>query len=736
MVLTPALKLQIGEWYKLLQTQVADFIPRLPQRQMIAEVAKTLAGEDDRHLVIEAPTGVGKTLSYLIPGIAVARSAEKKLVISTANVALQDQIFDKDLPLLKKFIPDLTFTAAFGRRRYVCPRNLAFTTAEPDTQGDLFLYLEESAGTRPAISGEQQQREQKVCSRLESSLKSGAWDGLRDHCDEQIDDSLWLRLSTDKNSCLAHHCQWYKECPFFLARREIEQAEVVVANHALVMAALESDAVLPPAKEMLLVVDEGHHLPEVARDALEMSSDISPAGSALQLDLFIKFIGTLRSWFTFKSPPPLASPGRLEEHCGGVRQLMQEMAEEFMPLLSEVSQGKAEHRFILGELPEEATARCQQLFKLCDGLRGLCEYLINALGEMTGKQDIVRIHRGLLQLNRFQGWFESLSKLWWLAGLNQLSGAPVSKWLTAEWQEEKCHLFFHCAGIRVSEQLEKLLWRKVPHVIVTSATLRSLNSFRRFSEMSGLKESAGDRFVTLDSPFNHLSQGKLVIPEMQYEPRLAEEALHIAEMARYFRQQVKEKKHTGSLVLFSSGRAMQQFLAHVTDLRLMLLVQGDQPRSRLIALHRQRVSEGQQSVLVGLQSFSEGLDLKGELLTQVHIHKIAFPPIDSPVILTEGEWLKSQQRYPFEIQSLPGASFTLIQQVGRLIRSHQCFGEVVIYDRRLLTKAYGSRLLAALPVFAIERPEIPPPESEQTVNRRGKLSAAPRKKAVTRRPKR
>lgn len=112
-------------------------------------------------------------------------------------------------------------------------------------------------------------------------------------------------------------------------------------------------------------------------------------------------------------------------------------------------------------------------------------------------------------------------------------------------------------------------------------------------------------------------------------------------------------------------------------------------------------------MLVGLQSFAEGLDLKGELLSQVHIHKIAFPPVDSPVVITEGEWLKSLKRYPFDVQSLPGASFTLIQQVGRLIRSHSCWGEVVIYDRRLLTKNYGKRLLDALPVFPISQPELP-----------------------------
>ena len=123
--------------------------------------------------------------------------------------------------------------------------------------------------------------------------------------------------------------------------------------------------------------------------------------------------------------------------------------------------------------------------------------------------------------------------------------------------------------------------------------------------------------------------------------------------------------------------------------------------------HRKRIDNGERSVLVGLQSFAEGLDLKGDYLTQVHIHKIAFPPIDSPVVITEGEWLKSLNRYPFEVQSLPAASFNLIQQVGRLIRSHGCWGEVVIYDKRLLTKNYGQRLLNALPIFPIEQPEVP-----------------------------
>ncbi|QBR51087.1 ATP-dependent DNA helicase DinG [Erwinia sp. QL-Z3] len=698
MALSAALKTQIAEWYKALQQQIPDFIPRAPQRQMIAEVAKTLSGDDGRHLAIEAPTGVGKTLSYLIPGIAVSRDEKKPLVVSTANVALQDQIYSKDLPLLKKIIPDLQFTAAFGRGRYVCPRNLSALATDEEKQGDLLLFLDEQMTAS--------KDERALCTTLEKNLNRHQWDGLRDHCEDTIEDSLWQRLSTDKANCLASNCHWFRECPFYVARREIEHADVVVANHALVMAALETESVLPPAKNLLLVLDEGHHLPDVARDALEMSGEITPGWTTLQLDLFCRLVEQCMAQFQPKRPPGLSNPERLKAHCEEVREQLQQLSHILAQLLPPNNQ-EGEYRFEMGLLPEEVLTICARLFKLSDGLRGLAEALLNDLSEKSGQFDVVRLHRTLTQMNKALGWFEASSKLWRLAAMEKASGAPVSKWATREIREGNAHLMFHCAGIRVSDQLEKLLWRKIPHVVLTSATLRSLSSFQRLQEMSGLTEKVGDRFVALDSPFNHIDQGKLVIPQMQYEPMLANEVKHLAEMAHFFRDQIKQAKHKGILVLFASGRAMQQFLAYIPELRLMMLVQGDKPRPALVALHRKRVEQGETSILVGLQSFAEGLDLKGDLLSQVHIHKIAFPPVDSPVILTEGEWLKSLKRYPFEVQSLPSASFNLIQQVGRLIRSHECFGEIVIYDRRLLSKSYGARLLGALPVFPIEQPAMP-----------------------------
>ena len=702
MALTSALKTQISDWYKKLQRNVDDFIPRLAQRQMMAEVAKTLAGESGRHLAIEAPTGVGKTLSYLIPGIAVSREESKTLVVSTANVALQDQIYRKDLPLLKAFIPDLTYTTAFGRRRYVCPRNLYFTG--DNRQPDLLYLLEDTALSSQAPES-LTVKDQKQCETLQKQLDNASWDGVRDHYPENIDDRLWARLSTDKAHCLAHHCQWYKECPFFAARRDIDNVDVIITNHALVMAALESDSVLPPAKDLLLIMDEGHHLPDVARDALEISAEITPANLLLLLDQFAKVIEQITAQFTLKSPPALAKPERLAAHGESIEELLSCFTQVVLPLVQ--TSPEQHYRFVMGELPDSLHELCEQLYKRYDNLRAAAETLINFLAEQTGKADMVRIHRGMLQLNRFFSHFEAQSKLWRLAGLRQLSGAPISKWVTLEKVDEKTQCWLHCAGIRVSTQLENILWSKVPHTILTSATLRSLNTFNRFQELSGLSEKATDRFVCLDSPFNHAEQGKLVIPQMRHEPDFQHEAVHLAEMAAIFRHLTDDSEHKGILVLFSSMRALQQFVELLADKRLSMLVQGDQPRTRLIELHRERVRAGQQSILIGLQSFAEGLDLKGELLTAVHIHKIAFAPIDSPVIVTEGEWLKSKQRYPFESQSLPSASFTLIQQVGRLIRSHHCRGEIIIYDRRLITRNYGARLLASLPVFPIEQPHFP-----------------------------
>lgn len=700
MALTAAIKTQISDWYQRFQREWPDFISRTPQRQMIAEVANAFAGEIGRHLVIEAPTGIGKTLSYLLPGIAVAKAENKTLIVSTANVALQDQILDKDLPLLKQIIPSLSYCVLFGRNRYVCPRNLYLIGDSDGRQPDLLWLLDDSH--QLANDDRPNKNQQNQCERLETKLNTAEWDGVRDHSEEFIDDALWQRLSTDKARCLAHHCQWFQSCPYYLSRQQVAQVDVTVTNHALLIKALENESVLPPVKSLLVVLDEGHHLPGIARDSLEQSADISTESCSLQLSNFMQLLSNMTEKINFKAPPLFKNLNALDKHCATIIDHHQAIGIAFKCYL-QLNPSTESYRFPLGELPDTLVDMARQLMLKYETLRSNSETLLNALGELTGKIDMLILHQAMLQLNRFLVFFETQTALWRLGSTSLLSGAPVSKWLT---QGKQTPLWFHCAGIRVSEQLEAILWKKVAHIVVTSATLQSLNSFQRFQELSGLSQLKDDRFVALDSPFNHAKQGKLVIPKMMTEPYFINEQTHLSEMAAIFRVSIAKTPVLGVLVLFASLRAMQFFLTKMSDMRQQLLVQGDHPRRQLIKLHQERIAKGEKSILLGLQSFSEGLDLKGKLLSQVHIQKLAFPPVDSPLIITESEWLQQQKRYPFEIQSLPSASFTLIQQVGRLIRSHHCFGEIIIYDRRLLTKSYGRRLLSALPAFPIEQSNI------------------------------
>ncbi|SET01028.1 ATP-dependent DNA helicase DinG [Thorsellia anophelis] len=711
MSLPNEVRTKITDWYKSLQQLIPNFISRAPQREMIAQVAKCLYGKDGRHLVIEAPTGVGKTLSYLLPGIAVCQHEQKVLVISTANIALQDQIFNKDLPLIHKIVPELKYVIAFGRARYVCPRNLSYLASKNDSQtGFLDLYDDDEFSVN--------QTESEQCFKLYDNLAKNQWDGVRDHHSETISDSLWQKMSTDKQNCLGRNCFHYRECPFFLARRDIESADVIVTNHALVLAALESESLLPAPDKMLLVLDEGHHIPDVARDSQEVHAEISLFQMLNQFDGFSKLIKQATALFDPPDKPALLK--NLEQFDSQI-ELAKELcdhltiiADSFLPAENESKgqdrysdRNEVTHIFELGKLTEEFTLLCDALQQSCSKFAGIADFFLEYFNDQTAKHDISKIQKFQLQFSRYFGYFDNLNKLWQLACKEASSQAPISKWLSRSFNGSVMYTYFHCAALRVSDALTRIIWNQVPHVVITSATLRSLNSFSRLEELTGLRPDLNDNFIALASPFTHHEQGRILIPKMKNSPAMENEEAHLNEMARFFIHQFEQTDHQAFLVLFNSNRAMSKFIELTQALRLSLLVQGDKPRSRLIELHKSRIDDGEKSVLVGLNSFSEGLDLREQYLTQVHIHKIGFPPITNPVVKTEDAWLRSKNRSPFDLLSLPQASFSLIQQVGRLIRSHDCRGEIIIYDNRLLTKGYGKRLLAALPAFPLIQPEIP-----------------------------
>lgn len=228
-------------------------------------------------------------------------------------------------------------------------------------------------------------------------------------------------------------------------------------------------------------------MPDVARDALEVEGEITLVQLTAQVDNFLHHVGQYLAQFRPAKPPKLANPERLQQHAEKLREAFRDFSLLTNALLPETSKDN-EYLFPMGLLPEAMQLCCQELFKLTDGLRGLAESILNDLTEQTAKQDIVRLHRSILLTSRAMGYFENMAKLWRLASIDQTSGAPISKWLSRRYEKNRSRLFLHCAGIRVSEQLQQLLWRNVPHIVITSATLRSLNSYSRFQELSGLSE--------------------------------------------------------------------------------------------------------------------------------------------------------------------------------------------------------------------------------------------------------
>lgn len=313
---------------------------------------------------------------------------------------------------------------------------------------------------------------------------------------------------------------------------------MVVANHALVMAAMESEAVLPDPKNLLLVLDEGHHLPDVARDALEMSAEITAPRYRLQLDLFTKLVATCMEQFRPKTIPPLAIPERLNAHCEELYELiasLNNILNLYMPAGQE-----AEHRFAMGELPDEVLEICQRLAKLTEMLRGLAELFLNDLSE-----------------NRQPRYCASASvdfadepRVGDVRGAKQTLAAGVSG------------AIFRCAGDqmgdagrarRAAASLVSLrgdtCQRSAGKAAVAQYSahychLRNLAFAEQFFAFAGderAERESGRPFCGAGFPFNHCEQGKIVIPRMRVEPSIDNEEQHIAEMAAFFREQVESK---------------------------------------------------------------------------------------------------------------------------------------------------------------------------------------------------
>ncbi|MHB1606595.1 MAG: helicase C-terminal domain-containing protein, partial [Leptospirales bacterium] len=278
-------------------------------------------------------------------------------------------------------------------------------------------------------------------------------------------------------------------------------------------------------------------------------------------------------------------------------------------------------------------------------------------------------------------------------------GPPTARWVVAHRRGGVCGHLLEASPVWPGSLLERMLWRRVSAAVVTSATLSTLGSFSSFSSRSGLSTFPDVSYIALPSPFRLEQQGVLRIPPLISNP--SDPVRHTEEVLQLLPDLLDPAG--GSLVLFASRRQMEEIHRRLSrEWKERILLQGERPRSEILDLHSRRIAAGLGSVLFGLASFSEGLDLKGDLCTHVIIVKIPFSVPTDPIEETLAEWIRSRGGDPFREISLPEAGLRLVQAAGRLIRSETDSGTVTILDRRLVDKSYGSLLIRTLPPFRRE----------------------------------
>jgi ATP-dependent DNA helicase DinG len=679
---TPAFKIREGQ--HAMAERVADTLSR-------ADLGEC-AAPDKAIAVIQAGTGVGKSAAYLSTSVSMALERKTRVLISTATVALQEQLMGKDLPALAAAMDKpFVFALAKGRGRYVCKvklDRLAGTgSGEEDLFEDDFPVVALSTASQQAI----EERRIMLYEHMANVLASGTWNGDRDTLAQAPDGSDWAGVAAERHTCTARHCPKYKECSYYNARTRLAEANVIVANHDLVLATLGLKT-LPELDNCLVVFDEGHHLPAVALDQFASAMDLS---NMRWLDKLPKAMQDVA--------------GKLHLHlgedvttvCSQLRTVLTQTQRLVMDMVHDSTDGKdGTLRFANGVLPETLTDPMTQIAAQATGLSKSLEALgvdVKAIAKDDPSQAVM-----CAQLYAKLGAIAP--RLNSVAGTAQLllehGEQPLAKWLKAETEGGFLNLTAHASPMVPGDLLRQFLWSQVRGAVITSASLTSCGSFDYYLQEAGLSGNRNVTTLEVSSPFNYATQGTLTVVHTRAEPKQAE--AYTAEMVSLLMADLKKVAH-GALALFTSRVQMRAAtLALPGDLLDAVLVQGTLSRTKLLASHSARVEAGLPSILFGLQSFGEGLDLPGKLCETVFICKLPFAPPSEPVDEARAEWLRTIGRDPFSELVIPATAIKLLQWTGRAIRTEEDQAHVICYDKRLQLQSYGKRMLNGLPPYAVK----------------------------------
>jgi len=680
--------------------RLAEAIEQFEYRESQAEMAQHVATSlhEGRITCIEAGTGTGKSLAYLIPAMVWARDNRKRVLVATKTITLQEQLLYKDIPLAKSVLKHPPETALIkGRQNYVCLRKLK----EAETSQMEFDF------------GEDHQSVQHELEAISDWIESHPT-GDRAELPFQPTREAWEAVQSDSDMCLGSSCPYYQESPFYQSRRKAAKANLLIVNQALLFSDLAirfstgnytASAIIPPYFSVIL--DEAHSLEDIATD--HFGSRLGSFGLRQGVGKFmsIKKNTGLLARLSQRSQKYLKMDFQktLEDLSFQFQMIRDDMLftlTEFTDKLHQTynpedfknQQVHLDQTHLQGEsmslVRQGAGALSTQLTRICTALETILEEAKEAFEDKADEMEGFLIEFQA-RLHRLKDHLPTLKAF----GATDMD--EHVQWLTLKrWGNHRREFQYQISPIDVSDKLVKGLFNPFHSVIATSATLDLNDTFNFYHRRSGIEkvEEKPVESFQFKSPFPLEQQGHLGI--LSYAPNPGQRAF--SDCVTDCILQLAQIGEGGTMALFTSyallydvARKCEQRLA---DLGIPLYVQGRDPRATLIERFRST-----QGVLIGTDTFWEGIDLRGRLLTKLLITKLPFRQLGDPVFEARSRKIKAEGGNDFKDYSLPLALLKFKQGAGRLIRSKTDKGLIVIADNRISSKYYGRKFLEMAPEF-------------------------------------
>ncbi len=687
-----------------LKLQAHGLARREGQVSMSMHLAQSIAS--GRIGVAEAGTGIGKSYASLIAAIAARDALQKRLaeiakqngtdeperitiVYSTGTIALQEQIIQRDLPnLLDMLGLDLGFELAKGRGRYFCPNKVMASIGNamtPDLFGDEFDEVETVSGA--------------VADHLSEMLKgfdSGTWNGDLDDWPGEMSPASRQAASIEASACSRRNCAFYDSCPFFKARKRLFKTDIIVTNHSLLLSDLAAGGgkVIPAKPEnTIYLIDEAHRIPETAIQ--QFGATFQVEGSLALASNFVNAMGRLAKGIAVNEEAVIERINDAGQAGVPVRDALKELLDAINA--NEKSIGKEGWTF---DEPPEAIAepvnRLSESIKTC--LKSL-KAAANTLEDADVSKDA--ISKAISRVGFFSERFSNIQRC--LDALSEKTSpifGPVARWIEIEETRQGPRKRVNAFPISAAELLHQHFWDKAAAAAVFSATLRSLGNFNLFASNSGL--TIGRRFDAEHflSGFPY-ERSTLYLASGDIDPNHEQHPILTAQVVIGAAQ----KADGGILGLFTSRKYMEQVLDIITnecpDVAKDIIAQGSRSKAKMLEIHKRRIEKGKRSILFGLASFAEGVDLPGKQCTVVIIPRIPFAVPDTPIEKKRIEWIKKNGGNPFMDYALPTASVRVTQMAGRLNRQPEDEGMVIFVDPRITSKRYGQSIVRNLPPFSV-----------------------------------